>query len=186
MRRLIGAALGLLFVPLLMTGCQQKVAAPAASPFILTASVQDLMLSMVDPSADALWESVSIVTNAAGTETKQPKTDAEWLELRHRAITLIEATNLLAMQGRRVVHEGGKLEGEGTAGSLTALQVQALVDGDHGSFVTFAHGLHASAVTALKAIDAKDAIALLEVGGVIDAACEACHKKYWYPETPPK
>jgi hypothetical protein len=34
---------------------------------------------------------------------------------------------------------------------------------------------------ALEAIDAKDAKRLLDVGGDIDAACEACHLVYWYP-----
>jgi hypothetical protein len=181
MKKISGLAISLL----LIAGCQQKAQAPAApSPFIVTASIQEIMLSMVDPSADALWESVSIVSTKAGTEMHQPKTDAEWLELRHRVITLIEATNVLVMDGRHVVHEGGKLENEGAPDVLTAAQVQALIDSDRASFVTFAHGLHDSTLSVLKAIDAKDANALLEAGGVIDAACEVCHKKFWYPDPP--
>jgi hypothetical protein len=168
-----------------VSGCQQKTEVAAVpSPFILTASIQDLMQSTVDASSDPIWESVSIVSSEKGTQMNQPKSDAEWKELRHRAITLIEATNLLVMEGRKVVNDGGKIEGEGNEGSLSAAQVQALIDGDRASFVTYAHGLHDSAVSALNAIDKKDANALLEVGGVIDAACEACHKKFWYPDPP--
>lgn len=33
----------------------------------------------------------------------------------------------------------------------------------------------------LAAIDAKDADRLFQLGGEIDAACEACHVVFWYP-----
>ena len=166
-----------------VAACQQKAAEPAAvaSPFLLTASIHDLMLSEVDPAADYLWESVSIVISDKGTDKHQPHTDEEWAEARHRAITLIEATNLLSMPGRRVAEEGQKLQDEGQPGILTSADMQKLIDADHQSFVLLAHGLHDAGMLALKAIDAKDANALLESGGVIDAACEACHLKYWYP-----
>jgi cytochrome c556 len=41
--------------------------------------------------------------------------------------------------------------------------------------------LKSAAQAALAAIDAKDADALMNAGGVIDKACEACHMTYWYP-----
>jgi cytochrome c556 len=47
--------------------------------------------------------------------------------------------------------------------------------------VQFAHGLHSTATQALEAIDRRDSEALLQAGGEIDAACEACHLTYWYP-----
>jgi len=36
-------------------------------------------------------------------------------------------------------------------------------------------------MVALKAIDAKNVMGLLDAGEGIDNACENCHLKYWYP-----
>jgi hypothetical protein len=48
-----------------LSACAQKEAPPQAAepkiPFKPTASIQEIMLSVVDPSADALWESVAII-----------------------------------------------------------------------------------------------------------------------------
>ena len=154
---------------------------PEPSPFILTASIQDLMLSIVDPSADSLWESVSTISNQDGITQNQPRTDAEWEELRHKALALMEATNLLSMQGRRVVEEGKHLADEGVEGNLTAAQIQKLIDDDHATFQAFAHALHDTTLKALKTIDTRDVDAFFDAGGDIDTACEACHVKYWYP-----
>jgi len=43
------------------------------------------------------------------------------------------------------------------------------------------NGLQDAGSAALKAIEARDAEALSNAGETIDAACEHCHLKYWYP-----
>ena len=43
-----------------------------------TATVKDIMDSLVDPSADTLWDSVETIISAAGIEEKAPHTDEEW------------------------------------------------------------------------------------------------------------
>lgn len=40
-------------------------------------------------------------------------------------------------------------------------------------------------MTVLKKIEAKDAEGVLLEGGGIQEACESCHLKYWYPNSPP-
>ena len=154
---------------------------PEPSPFILSASIQDIMSSIIDPAADYLWDSVSVVGTKEGIVEHRPRTDADWQEVRRKAITLMEAGNLLAMKGRRVVAEGRQLEDEGLEGNLTSAQIQKLLDTDHASFVAFAHALNNAAAEALKAIEKRDVDAFLEAGGTLDAACEACHLRYWYP-----
>ncbi len=67
-------------------------------------------------------------------------------------------------------------------GILKADQIQALIDGDHSKFASKAMALHAAALEALEAIDAKDHNKLSDVGGAIDEACEQCHTTYWYPD----
>jgi hypothetical protein len=150
----------------------------------LTASVQEIMQSMVDPSADAVWDSVGTTINAQGTLHRQPHTDAQWLQVRHQAITLIESTNLLIMDGRRVVAPGARMAQEDAQGVLSAAQAQQRLDSQHAQFVQFAYALHDVGEQMLNAIDAKDTKAMISVGGTMDDVCEACHLTFWYPNQP--
>jgi hypothetical protein len=142
------------------------------------------MQSEVDPAADFLWESVATISNEKGIEERQPRTDEEWAEVRRKAITVIEASNLLVMAGRRVVAEGKKLEDSEVEGILKPQEIQKLIDSDRTTFIERAHGLHSAGVAVLAAIDARNAAALSEAGGALDEACESCHLKYWYPNSP--
>lgn len=180
-------AVALSFVAL--TGCQQQSAAPTpapapaqeASPLQTTTTVQDLMTSLVDPSADFLWASVSTLVTAAGTEERQPRTDAEWHEVRRHAIILTEAGNLLALAGRKVAPPGKKLEDEGIQGVLPAAEVQALMDSNHAAFAGFAQALRDVGADMVKAIDARNPQGMIDAGEAIDEVCESCHMTFWYP-----
>jgi hypothetical protein len=66
-------------------------------------------------------------------------------------------------------------------GELSPEEIDRRIEGTRPVFVQLAHGLRATAVSALQAIDNRDASALLDAGGRIDGACEACHMTYWYP-----
>lgn len=144
------------------------------------ASIQEVMASVVDPAADAIWEAVSSETTAQGVIEHQPRTDAEWLAVRHHAVTLAEAANLLLIEGRVVSHTN-KLEDAHVPGILTAPEVQKKINADRQLFATRAHDLQLAAREALAAIDAKHPQRLLAAGEKIDAACERCHMTYWYP-----
>jgi len=144
-----------------------------------TTTVKDIMDSIVDPSADVLWESVVTIISAAGTEERRPHTDEEWLNVRRHAVQLIEATNLLLIPDRHVARTGEKAENPKV--ELGPEEIERLINGDRQAWTNFARGLHDAAVPALTAIDAKNAEGLLEAGGKIDMACESCHLKYWYP-----
>ena len=157
------------------------VQAPAAPQFRLTASIKDIMDSIVDPSADVLWESVATIVSAKGTEERRPRTDEEWANVRRNAIRLLEATNLLVMEGRHVAKPGEKSENPGI--ELEPEQMEKLINDDRAAFIKFAQGLHDAAMPALKSIDDKNAEGLLDAGELIDNACENCHLKYWYPNT---
>ena len=147
-----------------------------------TATVKDIMDSIVDPSADALWDSVGTAISAAGTEQRAPHTDEEWANLRRRTVQLIEATNLLLIPGRHVARPGEKAEDPKI--QLAPEQIEALINEDRQAWTRRAHGLHDAAVEAQKAIEARNAEALLDAGDVLDKACENCHLTYWYPRKP--
>jgi hypothetical protein len=150
------------------------------------ASVIDLMMGQIDPAADFIWESVATISTKDGLVEHQPRTDEEWLAVRLRALQLAEAANLLMTPGRRVAHEGQRLEDEGTDGNLTQEEAQAALDANHDTFIAYAAALRDTAVRAIEAIDTRNIDLYLEVGGQIDEACEQCHLKFWYPgATPP-
>jgi hypothetical protein len=179
MNRLIGLAA----VMALAAGCSSKPAetSPAAGEpaFRTTGTIKDLMDSVVDPSADVLWDSVSTTINRQGVQDKQPRTDEDWKQVRRSAIALVEATNLLVMEGRKVAAPGEKSENPDV--ELGPEQIQKILDADRASWVKYAHGLHDAAMVALKAADGKSVQGLMDAGEGIDEACENCHKHYWYP-----
>lgn len=141
------------------------------------------MDSVIDPGSDALWDSVEIVATLDGVEHKQPRTDDDWKVLRRHAVTLVEASNLLLIPGRRVAKPGEKAEDARV--DLHPEEIEALIAKDSGAWARGAHGLHDAAMESLKAIDAKDVNALMNAGETLDAACESCHRNYWYRVPPP-
>ena len=163
-----------------LAGCSQHVAPTGhqAPPFQVTATIQELMDSEIDPAADALWDSVGSVSTLSGTEDRQPRTEEEWKAVRRQAITLVEATNLLVMEGRPVAPKDAPAAADG---ELAPAEMQRRIESTRPSFVGFAQSLRLAGLKALAAIDAKDPQRLMDAGGTIDEACEACHVTYWYP-----
>ena len=156
-------------------------AAPAVPPYQVMASIQELMDAVIDPSADALWDSVSIIATAKGTVFHQPHTDEAWQETRRHAIALIEGTNLLVMDGRKLVAPGSPVLDQGTSGVLTAEEGQQKFASQHTAFVQFARALREAGTQMLTAIDKKDPTGMMNAGSAMDGVCESCHLTFWYP-----
>jgi hypothetical protein len=180
--RIVSNAPAVIVLAALAIGCTRTPSTDAqtsaqTSPFLPKASIRELMEAEVDPAADALWDSVQITLTAAGEEDRQPRTDEEWKAVRRSAVILVESTNLLVMEGRRIVAPGAQLP----PGEADPAILQKRLDANRAPFIGFALALRGVSLQALEAIDAKDPKRLLEVGGDIDAACEACHLVYWYP-----
>jgi len=169
-----------------LAACTEEAPTTAAapeSPFRLTATIQDIMQTLVDPPADFLWAAVGTTITEAGTVEHQPRTDEEWALVRRNALTLIEATNLLTMEGRRVAAEGKQIEDADLEGVLTPAEIQQKIDENRAAFIAYAHVLHDAGMEALAAIEARNLDGLTEVGEKLDQACEQCHRVYWYPNT---
>ena len=157
---------------------------PAPTEFRPSSTVKDIMDSVVDPNADALWDSVEVIATLEGTEHKAPKTDDEWKALRRSAIGLVEASNLLLIPGRHVAKPGEKAEDARV--DLQPEEIDALVMKDPKAWANRAHILHDAASDALKAVEARDVNALMNTGETLDSACESCHRNYWYRTPPPE
>lgn len=137
-------------VLLSVSGCSTTPAAPPP-PFQTTANMKDLMLNVLDPAADTIWESVGTIMTVDGTFEKAPSTDDEWAGVRAGAIQLAESGNLLMLPSR-------------SSGSEEWIaQSRALIEASN---------------RAIKAIDAKDKDALFTVGGDIYDVCTNCHRQF--------
>ena len=163
----------------LVTACT-KAPPPAQAPVLLRlATIKDIMDSMVNPSGDFVFESVQEIADEHGITEKAPKTDAEWESVRRHLFVLLEAPNLLTMEGRQVARPEDRSRNPEVENQPE--EVQKLVDADRQSFIRRARRLQDAAALAMKAVDAKDKNALFHAIEGIDKACENCHLHYWYP-----
>ena len=64
------------------------------------ATVRQVMDGIVAPAAAKVFDSVATIVTVAGTEERQPRTEAEWSLVGANAAALIEAGNLLMMGDR--------------------------------------------------------------------------------------
>jgi hypothetical protein len=142
------------------------------------ATIQELMQAEVDASADDIWDAVETTTTTSGDENKQPQTAEEWQEVRRKAIVLIEASNLLTVDSRKLSVAPFPAE---AAGALDSAEIGQRIAANRPVFNQYAVALRQTARTMLSAIDAKDPKALVAAGGVLDGVCESCHMTFWYP-----
>lgn len=163
---------------LVITACsQQTTEVPSGiKPF---GTVQELMLSVIDPNVDPIWNAVSTTVTKDGVEEKVPASDEEWAVLRKHAIALIEAGNLLQIPDRQVAVTGASTSIHPVEKDPKA--IEALIHKHPTDFALKAQGLQEATKIALIAIDEKNPEALLKAGEGIEKACEACHSAYWYP-----
>ena len=173
--RLTSALLALAALVAGAAGC----ASEPASSMEPTATVEELMRSMIDPAADAVWDALVIEATAEGIVETRPETEGDWLRLRRHALTLAEASNLLLIEGRRIAAPESRSDLPGI--DLHPDAIQELVDEDWDGWVEVAQGLRATSGVVLDAVEARDVDALLEAGTELDLACEDCHAVFWYP-----
>lgn len=171
----------LLMISVATAGCSSPVT-PVAQQNALRptpmATLQEIMAAQIDPSADALWGAVEYVSTQEGTQAHLPHTAEEWGTLRRSAAALTEASNLLATPRRRIADKATS----SAAGELDVAEIQQRVDSTRASFNQFVAVLRAASLSAQAAIEKKSPQALMDAGAAIDAACEACHRVYWYPD----
>jgi len=161
------------------TDTEQPGVATPDPTYHITASIEEVMRYLVDPASDAIWEAVVTEVTPEGVTELKPETDEDWAELRRHAVTLVEATNLLLMPGRRVAMEGSRSELPGV--DLEPEQIEALLRENRPAWNAFVGGMHDVGITVLSAVDRKDLEGLFLSGDALDIACENCHLQFWYP-----
>ena len=121
---------------------------PAAAP---VASVLELMDGIVAPAAQVIYDSVATVVDKDGVKETRPQNDREWARVAGNAASLVEASELLKMEGRAK-------EGE-----------------DWGLIAT---AMGTAAADARAAAQKKDPEGILSAGEKLNNSCDNCHRKY--------
>ena len=142
----------LFLVPVSVVLCFGCSTGEPEPPFRPMADVQQLMVSIVDPAADILWDSVGTVISEEGIDEWFPRTDEEWAVVQNAAVVIMESGNLLMIGDRAR---------------------------DNLAWMRMAEDLVDAGALALEAAESKDPDAVFAVGSDVYAACDRCHNLYW-------
>ena len=158
------AALALAVPAGAQTPAAGKSAAPAAKPApaqpipaILAPgrtllSTKDVMRHIVNPAAEAFWARSGIVDDAKGANDRSPADDANWAISLDSAAQLVEAGNLLQMEGR--------------------------ARDPNGPWMKYAIALNKAGIAGMAAATAHDHDKTNDAGSAMYDACFQCHGRY--------
>jgi hypothetical protein len=142
MRRFLVLTIGLAFA----------LAAPAFGQPKTLLSVREVMRHIVNPAAETYWKHTGVIDTEAGSDDRTPTSEADWKETVDAAAQVMEAGNLLMLQGRARDPNGPWMK-----------YAQALVD---------------AGAEGMAAAKAKDHDKVFDAGGHIYDACFSCHGRY--------
>jgi hypothetical protein len=142
MRRLLVLTLGLAFT----------LTAPAFGQPKTLLSVRDVMRHIVNPAAETYWKHTGVIDTEAGSDDRTPTSEADWKETIDAAAQVMEAGNLLMLEGR--ARDPG------------------------GPWMKYAQALVEAGAEGMAAAQAKDHDKVFDAGGHIYDACYNCHGRY--------
>ena len=185
--RLVTCA-GLVFLGSLIFACSSSTPTPAPprAPELWgdlkpVVSVKELMRDMLDPIADNIFDSVSIIVTRKGTAETAPHTDEDWEKIRIGAVTLAEGVYLLKIP-RPFAPPGDLNNSTGPdAVELSPAQITAKVEADPVEWNARIEALRNVGLEVLDIVKRKDVKELWDAAENLDQACENCHRSYWYP-----
>ena len=114
--------------------------------------VHDLMAYVLDPAAEAIWDSAGFVITEEGETNLAPTNQEGWDKVKHGAKVISESSYLLSMPERAV---------------------------DQAQWVALSMALKGMGEKAFTAAENEDSEALFEIGAELYQICVACHQIYW-------
>ena len=166
-------------IPLALLLLSASCWADPVEPITDKTTIHDIMHYHVMPQVQVLWDATAVYITMEGEDARYPKNDAEWSAVDQSRIALEETLKTLLVPGRVAdIPEAGEVTPEG---DLKPDEIQALIKSQPEAWAAMIHALERTLQQAKKAIADQDVEALREIGGTIDANCEACHKHFWYP-----
>jgi hypothetical protein len=143
-----------LIILMLVSSCGTQQETPSAT-FKITGDTKHLMMLVVEPASDVVWDSSGSITTAQGVEDLTPTTEEEWLKVKHSAAVIVESGNLLLLPGRFR---------------------------DNKDWQEISYGLIDVGQRLITAIDARDSEAMFDLGGQLYSVCVSCHQLYMTAE----
>jgi hypothetical protein len=171
-----------------LAGCTQEVPraqAPARAPAVTgpTQTLFEIKTATIDPGANIIWRLAGKLRDDDGNLDAGRLTNPEWTQISALAAVLrVAATTLAQTSSLKVVHMGGKIQGEGTAGAATAADVQRAILADPKGFSELATKLAAAADAIAVAAGRRDAAKAYEAQARMKEVCSECHAAYWRPQ----
>jgi len=180
----------IIIVSLLLLSSCEKAPAPVAdeaskrvveqlATLSATATVKQIMMTVIDPNADFLWGSTQEIADSLGVRKKEPKTDADWAAVRYSLLLLRDAPALLVAPGRKAALLSDRSSNPAVENQPEV--IQALMDTQRPEWTKRAEALRSVAMAGLVAADARDVVAFNKALTDLDHACESCHVHFWYP-----
>ncbi|HAJ76108.1 MAG TPA: hypothetical protein DCM64_06590 [Gammaproteobacteria bacterium] len=111
----------------------------------------DLMVLVLEPASDILWDSGGWVVDASGYEELYPTTDEGWEYVRSQAAIVVESGNLLALPGRAE---------------------------DNDAWMIYSEGLSEAGMLAMQAAAEQNKDDFFQAGAQLYSVCTACHQAY--------
>ena len=114
--------------------------------------IHDLMAYLLNPAAEAIWDSAGYVITEEGEFNLEPTDQEGWDKVKHGAKVISESSYLLSMPNRAV---------------------------DNVQWVALSMALKGMGERALEAAENEDSEELFKVGADLYQVCVACHQTYW-------
>ena len=114
--------------------------------------VHDLMAYVLDPAAEAIWDSAGFVITEEGEINLAPTNQEGWDKVKYGAKVISESSYLLSMPERAV---------------------------DQSQWIALSMALKRMGEKAFTAAENEDSEALFKIGAELYQICVACHQIYW-------
>lgn len=190
------ATIILLSAGLVLAGCQKKAeeSTPAAAT---THTINNSMTQVMEPSAEAIWDTMSKAYNDKGDALDPSKlTEADWKTIADASAAMKARTEEIANAKTHVVAAPNEpilgSQAVGTASppgpewaAVGAAHVQKLIEAQPALFKQKALALVDSMARINRAAGSKDVVTLYQVGSELDEVCDSCHEPFWGTDEPP-
>ncbi|MDE2982237.1 MAG: hypothetical protein OXU74_13685 [Gemmatimonadota bacterium] len=119
--------------------------------FVAAADSRQLMVSVIEPAAEAYWDAVGVIMDEEGTHEIEPRTPEEWAAVENAAWVLAESGNLLLLEDRA---QG------------------------RGHWIAMSRSMIEVGRRAVDAAASKDPQAVFDMGAEVYFVCTGCHAVY--------
>lgn len=160
---------------LLLAGVAAGAAAQGETLYLRTA-----MKDAINPAVFGIWDITNNAMNDEGGIDPKQMDDAKWATIEARAEDLAKVSR--AMANATTIRAAAPGDEAVDEGAVSMAAIQRYVDANPAAFRAFALAQAEHADKLATAAAAKDAAAASDLVAGIDAVCEACHARYWFPE----